>query len=178
MKNALEKVDKFNHRFHRGVLSGEYRNNQLKNYKDYFIFAVKRNPFERVVSGWKYLQKKFPPQVKRTFKKGLSFKDTLRNLPAYNKEAEHDYVHITECQVDTLLNKSKKNITDMLIRFENLQEDFNIVCDKIGISRQRLPHKNKTKHKHYTEYYDNEAREIVAEKFAKDIEYFGYKFGD
>ena len=134
-----------------------------KNLSNYFSFSFVRNPWSRMVSEF-FWRKHFPKLRKRTFKdfvlKTHEFKD----------------VHILP-QTIFVLDKGGKQLVDFIGKTENLQEDFNIVCDKIGIPQQQLPHKNKTKHKHYTEYYDDETKQIVAEKYAKDIEYFGYKFG-
>ena len=65
---------------------------------------------------------------------------------------------------------------DYVIRFENLQEDFNKLCDKIGYERMELPHLNKTKHKEYWEYFDPETNDIFMERYGDDVENLGYTF--
>tara|TARA_R110000772_G_scaffold88958_6_gene184567 strand:+ start:6716 stop:7342 length:627 start_codon:yes stop_codon:yes gene_type:complete len=141
----------------------------------YWKFAFARNPYSRVVSWFSYLtqglndQKSKEEHIKEYGADYLTgdFKDFCNFAPFW--VFNNQFFHL--CDKDENIN------IDFIGRFENLQEDFNIVCDKIGIPKQKLPHKNKSKHKHYTEYYDDETREIVAKKFAKDIGYFGYEFG-
>ena len=68
------------------------------------------------------------------------------------------------------------HLYDYVGRTETMQMDMDIICEKIGISKIKLPHVNKTKHKHYTEYYTDETRELVANWHKIDIDYFGFKF--
>ena len=131
-----------------------YRENiSIKKFESYYKFAFVRNSWDRIISAY-YYSKKFG--MTKNFKVWVTDIDL-------NHKYGLQYNFVNGC--------------DFIGRFENLQGDFNIVCDKIGIPQQQLPHKNKTKHKHYTEYYDEETKSIVAEKYAKDIEYFGYTFG-
>lgn len=66
---------------------------------------------------------------------------------------------------------------DFVGRFENLQEDFDYVCDRVRIKRKKLTHANKSKRdRDYRKYYDSETKEIVAKKYADDIGRFGYEF--
>ena len=67
-------------------------------------------------------------------------------------------------------------IVDLVGRLECVQEDFSTMCNRIGLPDLKVPHKNKTKHEHYSVYYDDETREMVADLYRRDIEYFGYAF--
>lgn len=122
----------------------------------YFTFSFVRNPWSRVVSKYRY------------FNINTCFKKFVFDI---NCE-KHPYVSWHFKPQNTLTHGC-----DFIGRFETLQQDFDTVCNKIGIPPQQLPHENKTVHKHYTEYYDDETREIVAEKYAQDITLFRYSFG-
>ena len=80
-------------------------------------------------------------------------------------------------QIDFVLNVNHGKLTNFVGRCEDMQYDFDYVCGKLGLGNVKLPIREATKHKHYTECYDDETRSIVAKKYAKDIEYFGYEFG-
>jgi hypothetical protein len=150
---------------------------ELPNYVEkYFVFSLVRNPWERLVSQFFYLHKtnsyRGIQRYKKFDKHAVNF--IAHPFTDFGSDIPRRYMSF----YDHLKNIEGKIDLNFVGKIENLQEDFNIVCDEIGIPQQQLPHKNKSKHKHYTEYYDDETREIVAEKYAKDIEYFGYKFGE
>ena len=143
-----------------------------------FTFTFVRNPWDRLVSSYFYLKnggncKEDKTDFENFFIHYSSFEDMLLNW----NDIFYNQIHFKP-QWEWICDDDENIIVDYVGRVENFQEDFNIVCDKIGIPRQQLPHKNKSKHKYYTEYYDDETKQIVAEKYAKDIEYFGYEFGE
>lgn len=154
------------------------KRNLLDVWGDYFKFAFVRNPWESLVSCWKN---------RRSARRYDNFSDFIKGYPfnidssPFQCSSGHHYTDIrwhTIPQFTHISDEAQNVLVDFIGRFENLQEDFNVVCDKIGIPRQELPHKNKSKNKHYTEYYDDDAAiELVAKKYAKDIEMFGYEFG-
>jgi len=147
----------------------KYVNNYSKEYRNScFVFSFVRNPYDRLLSAHKYLTGGFGNEGDKKFGKTLSsdFKYFAKNQLNNNMNWLHFRPMIHWLNDDV----------DFIGKFENIQQDFNIICDKIGIPQQELSHENKSKHKHYTEYYDDETRQIVAEIYAEDIDKFGYKF--
>ena len=159
-----------------------------------YIFTFVRNPHERLVSRYAhmkffFMKKEDQPQslgvgpgVESSLKKyfnyhNIEFTEDNFTFPRFAKFIQKNFDVHWEPQIDKFERQviSLDNI-DFIGRCENFEKDFNIVCDKTGIPRQQLLHANKSEHKHYAEYYDDETKDIVSERYAKDIEYFGYKF--
>lgn len=67
---------------------------------------------------------------------------------------------------------------DASIRFENLAEDFASVCDRLGLPRLDLPHRNRSNRRTVADCYGaEETVDLVRTKFALEIKLFDYPDG-
>jgi len=150
-----------------------------------FRFTFVRNPWDRIVSEYRY----------RNYFHHRSFRHfVLHGLP--RPDWGDQYRHIMS-QFDMLHDSSGRLLVDFVGRFETLQADFDRVCDRLGLKDSRLPHRNPSDKKsrnakrwlrnlaffngesgkrHYTEFYDRETRAAVERRYERDIETFGYRF--
>jgi hypothetical protein len=151
------------------------------DFNSYYKFMTVRNPWDRVISqfwwtiggrgGSNQAFGKFNP-AKEIPKGGELIKRFRAWVRGVSIAPLCAWSHIKDT-----------SILDDFIRYENLEKDTLRILNKFGIDAINIPYpteksKFRISTKHYTEYYDDETRQMVAEKFAKDIEHFGYKFGD
>lgn len=169
-----------------------------KVWEKYFVFTVVRNPWDMVVSRYFWNQKNATPRktpgqvleelVKQPFNIDLYGKlinASRRSLFGRELKSDDDFRTFVLKKLPSNVSNSKyyfdwrgKPFNNYVIRYENLDEDFKTVCEKIGVPYEPLPSlKTKTRQKkRYQDMYDDELREWVAKKFAKEIQAFGYKF--
>lgn len=134
-------------------------------YKGLYKFACVRNPWERAISHY------FSPhREKDRFDKG----EFIQFFTSGNEIVKPMTYFIAE---DESVPGSVDDLgLDFVIRFENLQADFDAVCDTIGIPRQALPVRNKSQREsEIMKYYDVETIEIIGERYKSDIRIFGYQ---
>lgn len=139
-----------------------------KKYK----FTIVRNPWDKVVSHYLYRVKTNQTAL------GVSSIDFKEWVRLTYQEQDPEYMDIPlmfKPQMDWITDEKGKVLVDFIGKFENLERDFNSVCEHLGISA-KLPHLKKTTRERYNTYYDDRTIEIVANWFERDIDYFGYEF--
>lgn len=131
----------------------------------YFLFTFVRNPWARQVSAYFFLH--WTHAADPSHPEHVKFADFCRM-----KTMIHQY----NCCRHHHPPPPPPIPFDFVGRVEHLQNDFDTLCDKLGLRRMTVPHINTIKHADYREYYNDETRKIIAEKYARDIELFGYTF--
>jgi len=146
-------------------------------WQNYFSFAFVRNPWDLMVSSYHWwLQKavsmkQYHRHVQRIQKMG-DFKTFIRSKYGCRMINER-YGNLYDWISDY---KTGEKIVDYVGRVETLQEDWENICERIGIKPAVISRLNTTHRTAYREYYDKETREFVARRFHKSIELFGYEF--
>jgi chondroitin 4-sulfotransferase 11 len=159
-----------------------YKKDQSEYYEDSFKFTFVRNPWDRVVSLFEFRKIQaekgvsWPhwPETEEILND--SFEETLKK----SKNQTGDKFYLEEgCVSNHWLSSKILREINFIGRFERMNEDFEFIKQVLGIdSLPQLPHDNKIERKHYSEYYNDDTRKIVADKYADDIRLFGYKFED
>ena len=130
-----------------------------EQFRSLYKFACVRNPWDRMVSYY-FTPTQSPETWNRKKFRGIISKAV----------SIADYLRLGPGEEDPFAN------VDYVMRFENLADDFPTVCAALDISPTTLPQYNRSNREHYSKYYDDELRELVRDRFAAEIEHFGYVF--
>ena len=139
----------------------------LANFPDFFHshkkFAILRNPFDKFVSSWKFLEST----------RNMDIKDLLEHLP--DKIAFMDWLHITKTQHDCLFDHNGNSICDYYVYMElDLNEQLNKMLLYAGIDEIKLPHKRKSARSHCAEHLEESSIAAILQIYRQDFDDFGY----
>lgn len=147
-------------------------------WQGYFKFSMARNPWDRLVSDFFWQKRQDPalqPRKRFYHHLGIPFDEFGEIRKLFAQFAESGPWHNN----DRFYTIEDRLCVDFVIRYENLAGDFDEVCRRIGVATTELPNLKgglrKVK-RHYSEYYDDSTRDLVAQRHRHDIELLGYKF--
>jgi hypothetical protein len=172
---------------HQSMNAGDFHQHEdaltIKNklpadvWNSYFKFSITRNPWDRAVSFFCWEKRQDPalrPKKRFYHHLGIPFNDLAQTRKLFSEFIKGDWT-----SNDRFYTIDDQLCVDFVIRYEHLADDFSEVCKITGVPAKTLPHLKsgmRKKKYHYSEYYDEECRNIVAERHKNDLRLFEYVF--
>ncbi|WP_162139100.1 sulfotransferase family 2 domain-containing protein [Synechococcus sp. PCC 7336] len=141
-------------------------------WKKIFTFSIVRNPWDRTLSMYFF-------RLKRgTIPSEWTFRDYAIALTSSSPESDLFKYHASRYGLsDYVTGDDSEIIVDYIGRFEN-RETLKVIADRLKFKELGILsiQSASPKGKHYSEFYNEEIRDMVGRFYSKDIELFGYNF--
>ena len=135
----------------------------LSSYK----FSMVRNPFDKIVSQYAYMNKRKNLREFIGMKEGDSFE---RYLDLISKKKHVQWEH----QYKFIFDENGEILVDSVMRFEKFNEEVSALLERLNISFDQIAHRNKGNRNKTESYFSKETYERVADMYAKDFRLFKY----
>lgn len=143
-----------------------------------FTFTIVRNPWDRMLSLYFYRRNvvgNIPPE--------MDFRTYVRRLAERNTDGR-DSLFFYHGQylgaVDYIEDEHRRSLVDFIGRYENRERDLTEIAQRIGLLAMGTLHLQNAgrQSRSYTGHYDEETKDLIARLYRRDIERFGYRFGE
>lgn len=135
-----------------------------------YKFVVSRNPWDRAISMWQHVQ---------FHKYNFSFEQWCEKISEFRKGAWGTIEKMHTMQIYPYIVKDNKLIVNKILKFENIQEEFDALCEEFEFEKIELPFISQwvyDKSKGYKVYYNDKSKKLIDEYFSEDITLFDYTF--
>lgn len=149
-------------KFYNHIPAYKVRNRVLPDaWRSYYKFCVDRNPWDKTLSH--YFMQKNDKDGNLTLEEYFDGDSFCLNSPLYTDTA------------------GKNIIVDAVLRYETLNQDLKHVFDRLAIPFEgslqiRAKSEYREDRRPYREVFNEAQRELIAKKFAQEIQFHGYKF--
>ena len=132
----------------------------------YFKFALVRNPFDRFVSCCFFLNRTNP-----------NFEDeAVAFMKEYLPRPRFQQRILVQPQYQQLYTADGELALDYVGRYEDLQQSYDTICERVGLPESELGQNNSSEHSSFARYYDDELRQQVADFYKEDLRLFSYDY--
>lgn len=153
-----------------------------RRWNTYLKFSVVRNPWDRVVSNYKYAK------MKKSYWHSDDDTRPLALHPDYELLKDKDFEECIDLLLQDKLNHQgwdrqydwlsidSKLQTDVILRMERLDEDWEKICNFLDIDKELRQDNVVNKNLEYRDYYTKETKKKVSKYYKVDVEIFDYSF--
>ena len=141
----------------------------IHQHPDYFVFGFVRNPWDRMLSWYSFLNQHSPKSIDEERKR---FEHFLKEVIIQSKNDPSFHLN----QLDYFPDSEQVENPIQLFFYENFEEEVQRMFAQFGLNLDKVERVNGTQTKNYRDYYTEKSKRMIQESCEKDIAYFKYQF--